>query len=106
MANLNAAPEILSLAKSQEMFTALETKKSAIGIVDAVAFNDAAGKFKAIKIDGKSFDSANWSFVLRNHLVVGKSPKDSVKKFLEFVASPEGQAIIKSNKAKPVKFSL
>jgi phosphate transport system substrate-binding protein len=106
MEKLIEAPNTILLAKSQEMFVALQTKQNAIGIVDGIALNDSAGKFKSLKIDGNSIDSPKWPYFLRNHLVISKAPKEGVKKFMEFVKSPEGQALIKADKAKPVNFSL
>lgn len=106
MENLEEGPGVINLAKSQEMFTALESKQNTIGIVDAIAYHDALGKFKALKIDNNSFESSKWTFILRNHLVIGKAPKEGVKKFLEFIKSSEGQSLIKADKARPANFSI
>jgi phosphate transport system substrate-binding protein len=108
MNDLTEVSTVLNLPKSQDMHAALESKKNAIGIVDAISLSDAAGKFKAIKIEGKgidSFDSGKWPFFLRNHLVLGKNQGESVKRFIGFVKTAEVQAIIKSHKAKPVQFN-
>jgi phosphate transport system substrate-binding protein len=106
MTNLKEGPDVMSLSKSSDMFNALETKKSAIGIVDSIALSDAAGKFKALKVDGISYEqyeSGKWPYGLRNHLVVRiGEKKEAVKRFLEFVKTAEAQAIIRHNKAKPV----
>jgi phosphate transport system substrate-binding protein len=109
MANLKEAPEIMNLAKSQDMFSALETKPNSMGPVDEIALTMSKGKFKALKIDGKSPDglvSGKWSFVLHNNLVLGKNQGEAVKRFLGFIKSPEGQSIIKGDKAIPVPFSF
>jgi phosphate transport system substrate-binding protein len=109
MANVKEAPEIMNLAKSQDMHNALETKPNSIGPVDAIALTMAKGKFKALKIDGKSPEdhvSGKWPFVLHNNLVLGKNQGDAVKRFLGFIKSPEGQSIIKGDKAVPVPFSF
>lgn len=106
MANLNETSVAINLPKSQEMFNALATRKSAIGIVDAIALTEAAGKFKALQIDGTAFDqyeSGKWPFGLRNHLVTRFDEKrEAVKRFIDFMKSSEAQTIIKSHKAKPV----
>jgi phosphate transport system substrate-binding protein len=106
MANLQEPPDVVNLAKSAEMFTALQTKKSAIGIVDGIAMSDAAGKFKAIKIDGNGYEkheSGQWPYGLRNHLVVRRTEnKEAVNMFLEFMKTAEVQSIIKKNKATPM----
>jgi len=109
MVNLKEVPEIMNLAKSQDMQSALETKPNSIGPVDAIALSMAKGKFKALKIDGKSPEgmaSGKWPFVLHNNLVLGKNQGDAVKRFLGFIKSPEGQSIIKGDKAIPVPFSF
>jgi phosphate transport system substrate-binding protein len=109
MANLKEAPEIMNLAKTLDMQSALETKPNAIGPVDAIGLATAKGKFKALKIDGKSYDgmsSGKWPFILYNNLVLGKNKGEAVKRFLGFIKSPEGQAIIKGDKAQPVPFSF
>lgn len=109
MKNLVEAPEIPNLAKSQYMHNALETKQNAIGPVDMIAISNAKGRYKALKIDGKSPEgmaSGKWPFILNNHLVLGKNQGDAVKRFMGFIKSPEGQSIIKKNKGIPVSFNL
>ncbi|MBT0665261.1 extracellular solute-binding protein [Geobacter pelophilus] len=110
MENLKESPAAVNLPKSQDMFNALVSKSNAIGIVDAIAMAEGIGKFKAIKIDGKNYsqyETGQWPYGYRNQLVVRNTEtKTAVKKFLEFVKSPEGQYLIQMNKATPVDFSL
>lgn len=109
MASVKEAPEILNLPKSWDMFNALGTTQNAIGPVDSIALGDAAGKFKEIKIDNKShqiLESGKWPFVLRNNLVLGKNRGEAVKRFMTFIKSPEGQAVIKGEKAIPTAFKF
>lgn len=107
MASAKEAPEILNLPKSVDMFNALGKTKNAIGPVDSIALEDAAGKFKAIKIDGKSPEvSDKWPFILRNNLVLGKKRSEAVGRFMNFVKSREGQAVILSEKAVPTAFNF
>jgi phosphate transport system substrate-binding protein len=101
------APEILNLPKSADMHNALSTTRNSIGPVDTIALADAAGKFKAIKIDGKSPEvSDKWQFILHNNLVLGKNRGEAVKRFMNFIKSSEGQTIIKSEKAVPSTFKF
>lgn len=107
LASVKEAPEIMNLPKEIDMINALSTTKGAIGQMNAIAIDDAAGKFKAIKIDGKLPEvSDKWPFVLRNNLILGKNRSEAVKSFMNFIKSPEGQALIKSEKAVPSAFKL
>ena len=109
MARLEESPNVLDLPKSQDMHNALLTKQNAIGPVDTIAFAKAAGKYKALRIDNKGFEgmqSGQWPFVHHNCLVLGNNRGEAVKRFLHFIRSPEGQAIIKADKGVPVAFSF
>lgn len=109
MNTLKEAGDIINIPKSADMFTSLSNTKNSIGPVDSIALGDAAGKFKEIKIDGKGHDqmtSGGWQFVLKNNLVLGKNRGEAVKRFMSFVKSPEGQAVIKSEKAVPTQFKF
>jgi phosphate transport system substrate-binding protein len=109
MANLAEAPQIPNMPKAVDMVNALETRKGAIGPVDSVALMNSGGKFKQIRIDGRGYEemaSGKWPFVLHNNLVLGKNRGEGVKRFLNFVKSAEGQAIIKKYKAIPVQFKF
>jgi phosphate transport system substrate-binding protein len=109
MANLVEAPHIPNMPKAVDMVSALEIRKSAIGPVDSIALMNSGGKFKQIKIDGKGYEdlaSGKWPFILHNNLVLGKNRGDGVKRFLNFIKSAEGQAIIKKDKAIPSQFKL
>ena len=109
MTNLKEAAEITSLAKSHDMEDALGSRPNAIGPVDSIALSRAKGKFRALKIDGKSPEglaAGNWPFKLHNNLVLAKKRSEAVNRFLGFFKSPEGQAIIRGNKAVPVPISF
>lgn len=109
MAGLTEAPAIMNLPKSADMHNALGTTKNSIGPVDSIALGDSAGKFKEIKVDGKSHDmlaNGKWPFVLQNNLVLKKGHGEAVSRFIKFIKSAEGQAIIKSEKAIPTAFKF
>jgi phosphate transport system substrate-binding protein len=107
LASIKEAPEIMNLPKEIDMITALSSTKGAIGQINSIALDDAAGKFKAIKIDGKSPEvSDKWPFVLHNNLILGKNRGEAVKSFMNFIRSPEGQALITSEKAVPSAFKF
>lgn len=109
MLNLAEAPEIINLAKHQDMINALTSKPNSIGALDSISLADAQGKFKALKVDGKSHEglaSGQWPFVLHNNLVLGKNRSEAVKRFIGFIRSPEGAAVIKADKAIPQPFTF
>ena len=56
VATLKDSPQAMNLPKSKDMNEALAPKKGAIGMADGIALDDASGKFKALKVDGKSLD--------------------------------------------------
>jgi len=107
-ATLSEPGKVLNLSKSKDMFDALQAKKNAIGIIDAVALEKAEGKIRPLRIDGRShagMASGQWTYIHHNNLVLGKNRGAAVKRFLQFIGSPVGQAIIKKDKAIPVNFS-
>lgn len=99
--------DVVPLPKAKDMFNALTTKPGAIGMIDTSALSDAGGKAKALKLDGRDVSPAShWPILHNYNLVVGKNRGEAVKRFLQFIRTPEGQSIIKKEKAVPVNFSL
>ena len=109
MANLIESPDIPNLPKTQDMETALSTKPNSVGPLDIISVNRSHGKFRPLLIDGKGpndLAKGGWPFVLHNNLVTGKNRSDGVTRFLGYIKSPEGQAIIKKHGALPTPFTL
>jgi phosphate transport system substrate-binding protein len=106
-AKLREPVEVDSKLRSKDMMDALTTTPNAIGMVDAINFAKAGSKIVALKLDGKDITSSvNGPIQHFYNFVVGKNPSASDLRFLEFVRSPEGQAVIKQQKASPIRFSL
>ncbi len=104
---LKEAEEVRSMPKAKDMLTELTGKANTLGMIDAVSLADAGGKLKAVKVDGKDFTSSEQSPIMHHYnLVLGKNRSDAIVRFLQFVRSPEGQAIIKREKASPVPFVM
>ncbi len=104
-APLAELPTAISLAKAQEMKDTLIKTPNAIGMINSIALEDAAGKVIAIKQDGKDVTTtpvSQWPMKTLSYLATGKNPSEATRKFMQFVKSPEGQKIIKSEKAFPV----
>jgi phosphate transport system substrate-binding protein len=104
-ASLTETPTAITLAKSQEMRDTLIKTANAIGMINTIALDDAAGKVVAIKQDGKDVATtpvSQWPMKTLSYLATGKNPGGATKRFMQFVKSPEGQKIIKKEKAYPV----
>jgi len=106
--SLKEGPTAINLAKSKEMFTQLSTTPNAIGMINSVQLEDAAGKIVAPKMDGKTWSLSKNAWPLQHHflLATGKQPTEGTKRFMQFVASPEAQSIMKKEKAQPVTFKF
>ncbi len=102
---LKEGPEAIMVAKSTENYTRLTTTPNAIAMINSVALADGVGKISAVKLDGKDVNTlspAQWPINHRFNLVTGKKPSEAAIRFMKFVGSPEGQAVIKREKAFPV----
>jgi len=96
----------ITLAKATEMKDTLIKTQNAIGMINTIALDDAAGKVVAIKQDGKDVTTtpvSQWPMKTLSYLATGKNPGETTKRFMKFVKSPEGQKIIRKEKAYPVQ---
>lgn len=96
----------ITLAKSTEMKDTLIKTQNAIGMINTIALDDAAGKVIAIKQDGKDVTTTpitQWPMKTLSYLATSKNPGEVTKQFMKFVKSPDGQKIIKKEKAVPVQ---
>lgn len=101
-AGLAESASAITLAKSNQMYDTLIKTPNAIGIINTVALDNAAGKVVAVKMDGKDVTSAQWPMKSHSSLATSKTPSAATKKFLQFVKSADGQKVIKKEKATPV----
>jgi len=96
-----------SKLKSKDMMDALTTTPNSIGMIDAINYANARGKMLALKLDGKDITSSVTGPIQHYYsFVLNKKPGAADLRFMEFVRSPEGQVIIKQQKANPIKFDL
>jgi phosphate transport system substrate-binding protein len=103
--SLTEATTVVSLAKSGDMTGSLVKTPNAIGMINTVALEDLKGKVVPIRQDGKDVTATpagQWPMKTVAHFATSKSAGPAVKKFLSFVKSAEGQAVIKKEKAFPV----
>lgn len=104
-ATLKEGPEAIMVAKSNDNYKQLTSTPNAIAMINSVQLADGAGKISAVKMDGKDVNTlspSQWPINHRFNLVTGKQPTEATKRFMKFVGSPEGQAVIKREKAFPV----
>ena len=104
--SLTETATAVSLAKSGDMINSLQKTSNAIGMINTIALADLTGKVIAIKQDGKDVTTtpvAKWPMKTLAYLATSKNPSETTKKFVSFVKSADGQAIIKKEKASPVQ---
>jgi len=104
--SLTEAATAISLAKSGDMTSTLAKSPNAIGMINTVALADLAGKVVAIKQDGKDVTTtpaAQWPMKTVAVFATSKTPNEATRKFISFVKSADGQAVIKKEKAYPVQ---
>lgn len=104
--SLTEVATAISLAKSGDMTDSLAKTPNAIGMINTIALDNLKGKVFAVKQDGKDVTTtpvAQWPMKTLAYLATSKSPGETTKKFLSFVKSADGQAIIKQEKASPVQ---
>jgi len=104
--SLTEAATAISLAKSGDMNKTLEKTQNAIGIINTIALQDLTGKVLPIRMDGKdvtTISATQWPMKTLAYLATSKNPGPVTKKFLSFVKSADGQAVIKKEKAAPVQ---
>jgi phosphate transport system substrate-binding protein len=102
-AKLKEAPEVIVKQKSRDQIYALTHTPYSIGMTDAINLTKANGKIVPLKLNGKDATSSVtgpiqhfYNFVLR------KNARPVDYRFIEFVFSPEGRAIIERNMANPL----
>lgn len=96
------------LARGGEMAKALAETTHAIGMTSMTVVEQSGGKVKALTLNGVSPGPENVRkgsyFLTRDFLFVTKAePAPAVKKFLDFVSSPEGDRVISANGAVPLR---
>jgi phosphate transport system substrate-binding protein len=102
---LKEGPEAVMVAKSTDNYNQLTSTANSIAMINSVQLADAGGKIAAVKLDGKDVQTLSptqWPINHRFNLVTGKQPTEATKRFMKFVGSAEGQAVIKREKAFPV----
>jgi phosphate transport system substrate-binding protein len=100
----------LNMFKSNDMRTTLQQVADTIGIIDVIALEQAGGKARAVKLDNRSPSAGEiaanrWPIVKHYTLVVNTTRKKSVDRFMRFIKSREGAAIISRHNGVPINFT-
>lgn len=104
---LKESSDVVLMPKLDSMNAAIAGNPNTIGFTDVMAIENSKGKIRALKIDGVSASretvaSGKWQMVRHCYLVLGKKRNEAISRFIEFIRSPAGEAILKKHKAVPV----
>jgi phosphate transport system substrate-binding protein len=107
---LRETPEAINMLKSKNMLSALQRTPDSIGIIDSIVLEQSQGMARPLKLDSRSASaeevaSGRWPVVKRYTLVIEKNRKKAVDRFMRFIRSREGAAIIVKHNGIPVNFS-
>lgn len=96
------------MARGGDMARALADTPHAIGMTSMTVAEQSAGKIKALTLNGVAPSSENVKsgryFLARDFLFVTKAETTvPIRKFLDFVLSPEGDRVILANGAVPLR---
>jgi phosphate transport system substrate-binding protein len=96
------------MARGGDMAKALAETPYALGMTSMTVVEQSAGKVRALTLNGTAPTAENVKsgryFLTRDFLFVIKAePTSSVKRFLDFVLSPEGDRVIQANGAVPLR---
>jgi len=97
--NLSEAPSVIMLTKGSEMKAALGGRPGTLGLTTHASANGSGGKFNALALDGvapspATVQAGKYKLVKAFAVVTRGAPKGAVKRFLDFTASAEGNAIL------------
>lgn len=98
-------PDAIVQSSTESVKQAVRQDPGAVGFVSLISLSSDV---KALKIDGiapsdETVFSGIYSLQTPFIFIVKGEPKGTVKEFIDFTLSPEGQAIVKSQKVVPVK---
>lgn len=107
--DLRETAEAISMQHSNAMLSALQLTPDSIGMIDSIVLEQSQGKAHSIKLDGRvasaeEVASGRWQIVKRYTLVIGTNRKAVVDRFMRFIKSREGAALIARYNGIPVNF--
>jgi phosphate transport system substrate-binding protein len=96
------------MPRSGDMAKELATTPGAIGMTTTTVVEQSRGQIKALALNGvpptaANVERATYTLTRDSFLVTRTPPAAAIARFVEFVRSPAGEAIIRANGAVPVK---
>jgi phosphate transport system substrate-binding protein len=106
--NLKMPEGVKVMPRSGDMAKELAATAGAIGMTTTTVVEQSRGQIKAVSLNGVVPSAANvertaYALTRDSFLVTKATPPPAVAKFVEFVRSPAGTAVILANGAVPVK---
>jgi phosphate transport system substrate-binding protein len=106
--NLNVSENAQIMARGGDMAKALAETSGSIGMTSMTVVEQSKGRVKALTLNGVAPTAENVKsgryFLTRDFYFVTRSePNPGLKKFLDFVLSPEGDHVIGANGAIPMR---
>lgn len=106
--DVKPAATVKTMPKSGDMAKGLAATPGAIGMTTTTVVEQSRGQIKAVALNGVTPSADNVirkTYVLTrdSFLVTKATPDPAVARFIEFVRSPAGEAVIVANGAVPVK---
>lgn len=106
--DLKEAPTVIIMPKAPDMLKALTSTPNSIGFLDIIGVAESAGRIKAIKFNGiaptdDNVKAGRYRLVKNYHLITKGAPTGLAKRFIDFILSDKGAAIIKASHALPVR---
>jgi len=101
---LKITPEALALARGNELLSALDKRPGTIGITNMGSNFRDSKNLKALALNGvapsgETVKSDKYKFYHEHGAITAGEPQGLVKRFLDYLNSPEGQKIISSRGA-------
>jgi phosphate transport system substrate-binding protein len=96
------------MPRSGDMAKELATTGGAVGMTTTTVVEQSQGKIRALSLNGVVPSAENverkvYTLTRDSFLVTKGSPSPAVTRFVEFIRSPAGTAVIVANGAVPVK---
>lgn len=108
--DLRETPDAIWMNHSTDILSALKLTDDSLGIIDSIALELAQGKARAIKLDGRrasaeELANGRWPVVKKYVLVIATERKKAVDRFMRFIKSREGAAVISKHSSIPHDFT-